>query len=184
MTPSAQSAGTPHQGQVSSTPSALSAGNPQQGQVPSTPSAQTEVVDLWRNYHPSTAAQDSLIELGSSFERGSASTPQVSQNRVSPPTELGSVSSSQVTQNSVSPPIELGSVSSVQGPQVGPVATQNSVFPPNFQILAAQASDHSNVSVAPTELSFSAPAEETSSCIYRDYRLNLALMAGELDAPQ
>jgi len=173
FTPSAQSAGSSHQGQVSSTPSAQTAGNPQQGQVLSTPSAQSQGGDLWSAWkprHQSYAAQGSLIELGSSFERGSTSTPQVTQNRVSPPIELGSTISSQVTQYSVSPPIELGSVSSVLAPQAGPVATLSSVF-------------SSPVSLAPLELSPSASAEVTSPCIYRDVRLNLALMA-ELDASQ
>ena len=179
-TPTAQSAGSSHQGQVSSTHSAQSAGNSQQGQVLFTPSAQSQGGDLWSDWkprHQSYAAQDSLIELGSSFERGSTSTPQVTQNRVSPPIELGSTISSQVTQYSVSPPIELGSASSVLAPQAGPVATLSSVF-------------SSPVSLAPLELSPSASAEVISSCTLprrsscQDIRLKLALVAEELDASQ
>ena len=54
-------------------------------------------------------------------------------------------------------------------------------------ILAAQAS----VSTAPElgspaflELSPSAPAEETSSCTYRDIRVSIAVVAAELNASQ
>ena len=50
-------------------------------------------------------------------------------------------------------------------------------------ILAAQASDPSALqSLALLELSPSAPAEEPSSCTYRDIRVSIALMAAELDA--
>jgi hypothetical protein len=142
--------------------------NPQQGHANSTPSAQSENVDLWSTWnlhHPSVAAQDSPLEHGSTPELGSVSfisqAPQVSLPAV---------------QNSVS--------IITQAPQVSPPAAQNSVFATDFEMLAAQASDPSSLqSLALLELSPSAPAEETSSCIYRDVRVSIALMAAELDAP-
>ena len=145
-----------------------------------TTSAQSQGGDLWSDWKPrlkSLAAQDSLFELGSSSEHGSISSSQVTQNRVFPPIELGSNISSLVAQLGVPPRSELGSASLALAPQVGPVATLSSVF-------------STPVSLAPLELSPSASAEVTSSCTLprrsscRDIRLNLALMAEELDASQ
>jgi len=163
--PSAQTAGSSHQ--AFSTPSAQAAGNSLQGQVVSTPSAQSQGGDLWRDWKPClksinyvdfdiTAAQDSIIEHGSS-------------------SELGSISSL-VAQHGVPSRSEHGSSSSALAPQVGPLATLSSVFSAPVSLAPIELSPSASAEV----ISSCTLVGRSSS----DIRLKFAPVAAALDAPQ